>query len=321
MPRTYVVTGAAGFIGSHLSRALVARGDRVVGIDSFDPFYDRATKERNLATIAGDRFDLVEDDIRNPQAMADVLAAARPAGVFHVAALAGVRPSILDPGRYAAVNVDGLVSVLEAARRSGCSRVIFASSSSVYGNAARVPFRETDPVDDPISPYAATKRAGELLCRTYCHLHGLAIPCLRLFTVYGPAQRPDLAIAKFMRLMSQDAEIPMFGDGSTSRDYTYVDDIVRGILAADARAESQGPGFHRIFNLGGSRPVTLADMIAAVGRVTGVEPRIRTLPVQPGDVDRTCADTTRSREELGFAPAVDFEEGLARQWAWARDGT
>ncbi|MCZ6493100.1 MAG: NAD-dependent epimerase/dehydratase family protein, partial [Planctomycetota bacterium] len=266
MSASFIVTGVAGFIGSHLSAALLARGDRVIGVDNFDPFYDRKLKLANLAKLPPDRFELVELDIRDAQAMSELCSRVRPDGVFHIAALAGVRPSIADPVRYTSVNVDGLVSVLEAARTCECRRVVFASSSSVYGNNTKVPFAETDPVDEPISPYAATKRAGELICHTYTRLFGISIACLRFFTVYGPAQRPDLAIGKFMRLIAADQPVPMFGDGSTSRDYTYIDDIIQGVLAAyeflsSSSLKPQASGLYRIFNLGGSQPVSLRDMI------------------------------------------------------------
>ncbi len=324
MSASFVVTGVAGFIGSHLSAALLARGDRVIGIDNFDPFYDRKLKLANVAQLAPDRFELIELDIRDAHALREVFERARPAGVFHIAALAGVRPSIADPARYASVNVDGLVSVLDAARACDCQHFIFASSSSVYGNNTKVPFAETDPVDEPISPYAATKRAGELICHTYCHLYGISIACLRFFTVYGPAQRPDLAIGKFMRLIADDQPVPMFGDGSTSRDYTYIDDIIQGVLAAyqfihSSSLKPHASGLYRIFNLGGSQPVALRDMIDSVGAVVGNKPSIEQLPMQPGDVQRTYADLSRSREELGFDPKTPFEEGLRKQWAWLRD--
>ncbi|MDY7109474.1 MAG: GDP-mannose 4,6-dehydratase [Planctomycetota bacterium] len=318
MSDTLIVTGAAGFIGSHLVRALLTRGHRVVGVDNFDPFYDRPLKEANLQALEAKRFAFVEADIRDGSAMEALFAHHRPAGVFHIAALAGVRPSILDPARYAAVNVDGLVNLLQAARNAECRSFIFASSSSVYGNRSTVPFSETDDVGEPISPYAATKRAGELICHTYSHLFGLSIAALRFFTVYGPAQRPDLAISKFMPLIAADEEVPMFGDGDTSRDYTYIDDIIQGVLAAWDRADAADEGFFRIYNLGGSKPVMLSDMIEMIGKVVGRTPRIRHMPMQPGDVERTYADLTRSRDELGFHPQTPFAEGLEKQWAWTR---
>ncbi len=324
MSASFMVTGVAGFIGSHLSAALLARGDHVIGVDNFDPFYDRKLKLANVAQLAPNRFELVELDIRDAQAMSELCNRVRPEGVFHIAALAGVRPSIADPARYTSVNVDGLVSVLEAARACDCQHFIFASSSSVYGNNSKVPFAETDRVDEPISPYAATKRAGELICHTYSRLYGISIACLRFFTVYGPAQRPDLAIGKFMRLIADDQLVPMFGDGSTSRDYTYIDDIIQGVLAAyeflsSASLKPDLSSLFRIFNLGGSQPVALRDMIESIGAVVGNKPRIEQLPMQPGDVQRTYADLTRSGEELGFDPQTPFEEGLRNQWAWLRD--
>ena len=320
MAGCYIVTGAAGFIGAHVARALLDRGDRVVGVDNYDAFYDRGVKEANAARLACERFELVEADIRDREVIGELFEAHRPEAVYHMAALAGVRPSIEDPGRYASVNVDGLVAVLDAARGSSCRRVLFASSSSVYGNNRKVPFAETDPVDEPISPYAATKRAGELLCHAYAHLFGLSIACLRLFTVFGPAQRPDLAIGKFMRLIAVGDPVPMFGDGTTSRDYTYVDDIIDGCLAAERRLSSEPEGFWRIWNLGGSHPVTLADMVEAIGAVLGRAPDIERLPLQAGDVERTWADLTRSRAELGYEPKVSFADGLRRQWAWMQEG-
>ncbi len=322
MPQTLVVTGSAGFIGSHLAAALLARGDRVVGVDDLDPFYDPALKRLNLESLASEAFEFVHADIRDAQAMQSVFGQVKADGMFHVAALAGVRPSIKEPARYASVNVDGLVSVLEAARAIGCRRVVFASSSSVYGNNRKVPFAESDPVDEPISPYAATKRAGELICRTYSHLFGMSIACARLFTVFGPAQRPDLAIHKFMRLIAAGEPVPMYGDGSTSRDYTYVDDVVEGMLAAYGRLSAtepgsmEAPGFFRIWNLGGSRPVALARLIELIGGVVGKTPHIEQLPLPPGDVGQTWADLARSRAELGYEPKTSLEDGLARQWDW-----
>jgi UDP-glucuronate 4-epimerase len=316
MAGTIIITGAAGFIGSHLAEAFMKGGHRVVGIDNFDPFYDRRDKERNVAELESDHFQLIEADICDNDAMRQVFESHRPEGVVHIAALAGVRPSIEAPQRYARVNLDGLVSVLDAARSTECRRVLFASSSSVYGNNEKVPFAETDNVSEPISPYAATKRAGELICHTYAYLFGQAIAAVRFFTVYGPRQRPDLAISKFMRLVAKGEPIPMFGDGSTSRDYTYIDDIVAGILGAWDRTGRAERGFFRIYNLGGSQPVTLKEMIDAIGRVSGRTPAIRQLPMQPGDVDRTFADLSRSTAELGYEPRTPFDEGLAHQWRW-----
>jgi UDP-glucuronate 4-epimerase len=319
MSSTMFVTGAAGFIGSHLTRALLERGDRVIGLDNFDVFYDRAVKEGNLNALAHDRFTFVEGDIRDGELVKSLAAKHEPDGVFHIAALAGVRPSIEAPERYADVNVTGLVNVLEAARSVQCRNIAFASSSSVYGNNARVPFSEEDSVEGPISPYAATKRAGELICSTYCHLYGMSIAALRFFTVFGPSQRPDLAISKFMRLIADGEEVPMFGDGSTSRDYTYISDIIRGVLAAHGKTAVEDDGFFRLYNLGGSKPVMLSDMIEKIGAVVGRPAKIKQLPMQPGDVERTYADTARSERELDFRVETSFEEGLRKQWEWLQE--
>ncbi len=322
-PPTIIVTGAAGFIGSAVSRALLDRGMQVVGIDNFDPYYPRVAKERNVkscAAVSG-RWRFVEADITDEAALREIFLACGPEGVIHLAAKAGVRPSIVDPVGYARANVLGTQAVLSAAlaaRRAGagCRRVVLASSSSVYGNASRVPFSEEDTATAPISPYAATKRACELLAHTHHHLTGMPVASLRFFTVYGPGQRPDLAISLFMRKIAAGEPITMFGDGSMSRDYTFIDDIVTGVLAAYDRIDGHGC---RVWNLGNSAPVSLRDMIATIGRVVGREPVIRTAPMQPGDVDRTYADLTRSRAELDYNPSIGFEEGVARQWAWLRE--
>lgn len=315
LPSTVLVTGAAGFIGSHLAERLLADGVRVVGIDNFCDFYDPAIKRRNLrSALANPAFELVEADIRDDAAMDAAVARTRPGAIVHIAAMAGVRPSIQRPRLYSEVNLDGTVSMLQAAARHGVGRFVFASSSSVYGNNAKVPFAEDDPVEHPISPYAATKRAGELLCHSWWHLERMPIACLRFFTVFGPRQRPDLAISKFLHRVRDGAELPVFGDGSTSRDYTYVDDIVDGVVAAVRRVDR-----FRIYNLGGSSPHTLSELIDTVGRVTGIAPRIRRLPMQAGDVERTYADVSRATAELGYAPRTSLADGIARQWAWMQD--
>lgn len=314
-----LITGVAGFIGSHLAAALLRRGERVVGVDNFDPFYPRDLKERRLREIARDGFHFVEADIRDRDAMSHLMATHRPRRLYHLAALAGVRPSIEQPHRYADVNVNGLVSVLYAARTAGCGVIVFASSSSVYGNNPKTPFAEDDPVDHPISPYAATKKAGELLMHTYARLFNLRAACLRFFTVYGPGQRPDLAIATFMRRMRKGQPITLFGDGSTSRDYTFIDDIIEGVLRAADRIEQSDCDNYRIWNLGGSAPITLAHLVAAIERVSGLRAVIERKPPQPGDVERTFADLSRSRSELGFEPRTPLAEGLVRQWAWLLD--
>ncbi|MAE61982.1 MAG: epimerase [Planctomycetaceae bacterium] len=309
-----LITGAAGFIGSTLTDRLLAAGRRVVGVDNLCDFYDPAVKRRNLAGALGlDQFEMMEADIRDGDAIDAVFARVKPESVVHLAAMAGVRPSIENPALYVAVNVDGTMHVLDAAVKHGVGRFVFASSSSVYGNNQKVPFAEDDPVDFPISPYAATKRAGELICHTYWHLHHLPVACLRLFTVYGPRQRPDLAIGKFLRLVEAGAAIPVFGDGSMSRDFTFVGDIVDGMLAALERCDAFG-----IYNLGGNHPVTLTDLIGAIEQVVGKRAKIDRQPQQPGDVERTYADLTRSSTVLGYEPRVSLEQGIGRQWEWVQ---
>jgi UDP-glucuronate 4-epimerase len=315
LPETVLLTGAAGFIGSHLSEHLVGLGVRVVGVDNFCDFYDPGIKRLNIRRVQQSRlFELVEADIRDASAMNAVLSRTAPGAVLHVAAMAGVRPSILDPVLYTSVNVGGTATLLEAAARHRVGGFVFASSSSVYGNPSKVPFAEDDPVDNPVSPYAATKRAGELLCHAWWHLNRIPVSCLRFFTVFGPRQRPDLAISRFLRNVAAGKEIEIYGDGSASRDYTYVDDIVSGTVAALQRMD----GF-RVYNLGGSHPHTLDDLVSTIGRVTGLEPRIRRLPMQPGDVERTFADVSLARAELAYEPRVSLEEGVSRQWAWTRE--
>jgi len=314
-----LVTGAAGFIGSHVAEALLRRGESVVGVDCFDAFYDSASKRANAEEVAataracGGRWELRELDICDAPALQGLFQEHRFAGVIHLAARAGVRPSIAQPVLYARVNVEGTTALLQAAAASGCQCFIAASSSSVYGNNRKVPFAEDDAVELPISPYAATKRACELIGATMHHLGRMPVGMLRFFTVFGPRQRPDLAISLFLSKVSRGEPIQMFGDGSTSRDYTFVDDIVRGVLAAFDRVHEHG---FRVWNLGGDRPTSLRDMVATIERVTGRSAVVTPAPLQPGDVERTWADLSRSRAELGYAPVTRFEEGVARQWAW-----
>jgi UDP-glucuronate 4-epimerase len=316
-----VVTGGAGFIGSHVCEMLLRDGHSVAAIDNFDPFYDPAIKRRNVAPLLEQPgFHLLEADIREPDAMASAL---RAAGVYdvavlvHLAARAGVRPSIADPLLYSQVNVDGTTAVLELARRLGVRRFVFGSSSSVYGNSPRAPFSEADPVDHPISPYAATKRAGELLCHTYHHLYGLSVVCLRFFTVYGPRQRPDLAIHKFARLMASGAPVPLFGDGSTERDYTYVTDILAGVAGAVELTGRDAPLFE-IVNLGESRTTRLSELVRLLAQGMGVEPVIEHRAEQPGDVRRTFADISKARRLLGYRPSVPVEQGIPAFLEWFR---
>jgi len=309
-----LVTGAAGFIGSHLTERLLGEGWSVVGVDSFDTFYDPRVKRRNIAaSLANERFRLIEADIRDRAAMEQ--AVPRDADVIvHLAARAGVRPSIAEPALYADVNINGTVVLLEAARRCGIPKFVFASSSSVYGNNRKVPFSEQDNVDFPISPYAATKKAGELICHTYHHLYGTAINCLRFFTVYGPRQRPDLAIHKFARLIEQGKPVPVFGDGSMMRDFTYIDDILNGVVAAMDRCTG-----YEIYNLGESRPISVNDLVAELERALGRKAERQYLPVQPGDVERTYADVRKAEKNLGYRPSTDIPTGLARFVAWLRE--
>jgi UDP-glucuronate 4-epimerase len=310
-----LVTGAAGFIGSHLAERLRARGDTVVGFDNFDPFYERAIKERNLRELTAG-FRLVEGDLRKPADLAKAFTEP-PDAVVHLAALAGVRPSLLEPARFWEVNVMGTLNLLEACRASGVRRVVFASSSSVYGSDSAVPFRESDPCAHPLSPYAASKRACELLAWNAHHLHGLAITALRLFTVYGPRQRPDLAIHKFTRLIAAGQPIELYGDGGTSRDYTWVEDIVDGIVAAVDRQTTTPPAF-RTYNLGGSGGTTLRELVDSIAGALGKVPSIQWQPEQPGDMRETLADISLAGEELGYAPRVRIADGIPRFVDWFR---
>ncbi|MBX6314545.1 MAG: GDP-mannose 4,6-dehydratase [Isosphaeraceae bacterium] len=310
-----LVTGGAGFIGSHLVDRLLADGGEVVVIDNFDPFYAEARKRANLAAAAQNpRFRLLEADIRAAAAMERTIREFQPDAIVHLAARAGVRPSIEQPALYADVNVIGTINLLQAACRvEPRPRFIYASSSSVYGDRPDAPFRETDPVDHPISPYAASKKACELLAHTFHHLYGLPVTGLRFFTAYGPRNRPDLAIAKFADLIERGQPVPMFGDGSTRRDYTYIDDIVDGVVRAIERCRS-----HHLYNLGNSHPIALREMIEAIGEALGKRPIIEPLPEQPGDVRQTYADIARATAELGYEPKTPFREGLARFVAWLR---
>jgi UDP-glucuronate 4-epimerase len=311
-----LITGAAGFIGSHLAERLCARGDEVVGIDNFDPFYGRAVKEANLAVLRrGPRFSLVEGDIRDAAALERAFAQRRPDLVVHLAALAGVRPSLADPARYADVNVTGTQRVIDAAAAHGVRRLVFASSSSVYGLDSEPPFKESDPCLKPVSPYASTKRAGELLLFTAHHLNALDVTCLRFFTVFGPRQRPDLAIHKFARLIAAGQPIELYGDGSSSRDYTFIDDIVDGVVAAVDEAAGAAPGY-RIYNLGGSRTTTLLQLVDLLGKALGKTPRVEWRPEQPGDMQRTLADLTLATRALGYAPHVTMDDGIRRFVDW-----
>ena len=310
-----LVTGAAGFIGSHLVEAFAVRGDDVVGIDNFDPFYDRGMKESNLRESATERFRFHELDVLDVHRLTALLTPETV--VVHLAAKAGVRPSIADPPGYARANVEGTAAVLEAARRAGVSRVVYGSSSSVYGDTTAVPFREDAPAVDPVSPYAATKRAGELLVRAAAGLQGLHAVSLRFFTVYGPRQRPDLAIHAFARRMVDGRPLVLFGDGTQARDYTYCGDIVAGVVAAVDWTAGAPVGME-VFNLGGSRPLPLKVLVSELSSAMGISPVVQWAPMQPGDVQLTCADVDKARRVLGFEARTPFADGIQRFAAWFR---
>jgi UDP-glucuronate 4-epimerase len=312
--RKVLLTGAAGFIGSHLAEALLAHGDEVVGLDNFDDFYSPAVKRHNVRTaLANPRYAAVLGDVRSPLAVERAFRAGPFDSVIHLAARAGVRPSLRNPAGYTDTNVSGTAVLLEAARQRGGAHFVFASSSSVYGTRSTAPFRESDPVDDPASPYAATKRAGELLAATFHHLYDLPVTCLRFFTVYGPRQRPDMAIHRFTRLIDEDQDVEVYGDGQSQRDYTFVDDVVDGVRRALDR-----PRGYRIYNLGTNHTVSLTGLVDLVGARLGRTPRIVRLPDEPGDVPLTCADITLARSELGYNPVTPLDEGIARFVHWYR---
>jgi UDP-glucuronate 4-epimerase len=301
-----LVTGGAGFIGSHLVDSLLADGWRVTCFDNFDPFYDPSVKEENIRShLAHPAYRLVRGDLRDAASLTP-LGDDRYDVVVHLAARAGVRPSIQDPVGYQQVNVAGTQLLLELARTGQVPQFVFASSSSVYGVNPRVPWREDDYVLQPISPYASTKVSGELLGHVYSHLYGIRFVALRFFTVYGPRQRPDLAIHKFARLMLAGRPIPFFGDGSTSRDYTYIDDIVRGVRGAMAYSATP----YEVINLGNTHTVTLREMVAGLERALGVQATLERLPEQPGDVPRTWASVDKARALLGYSPTTDYDRGV-----------
>jgi UDP-glucuronate 4-epimerase len=308
-----LVTGIAGFIGSHLAQRLIARGDTVAGIDSFDGFYPRTIKEQNLLGL-GPAARVIEGDILDAEVVDRACAMEEFDAVVHLAGLAGVRPSLSAASLYQRVNVEGTTRIAEACVRHKISRMIFASSSSVYGANRKVPFAETDRVDEPLSPYAASKRAAELVLQSMHHVHGLGVTVLRYFTVYGPRQRPEMAVHAFCRAMENGDVLTLFGDGTSSRDYTYIDDAIDGTVAAIDRSL---PGF-RIYNLGGERPVALKDVVARLAGALGREPRIELVPEAPGDVRHTLASIEAARADLGYAPRVDIDEGIRRFVEWYR---
>lgn len=316
--RNILVTGGAGFIGSHLVEGLLAEDAwRITVVDDFNDFYDPALKRANVAPhLARDDYQLTEADIRDRAALEKVFAAGDFDCVVHLAARAGVRPSLAEPFLYAETNITGTLNLLELARATNVPQFVFGSSSSVYGINAKVPFSEDDPIRQPISPYAATKAAGEMLCHTYAHLHDMRCVALRFFTVYGARQRPDLAIYKFAKLISQGKPIPVFGDGTTRRDYTYIEDIIAGVRAAvDYTASS-----YEAINLGESRTVELGELIALLEKELGQKAVIDRQPLQPGDVPQTFADISKARRLLGYTPRTGIEEGIRRFVAWFNEG-
>lgn len=311
-----LITGGAGFIGSHLvDRLLATDVEQITVIDDFNDFYDPEIKRANIRQqLADPRYQLVEGDIRDRAALESALGDKQFACLVHLAARAGVRPSLSQPQLYNETNVNGTLNLLELARERGIKQFVFGSSSSVYGINAKVPFSEDDPIRQPISPYAATKGAGELLCHTYSHLYGVRCVCLRFFTVYGPRQRPDLAIHKFARLISNGKPIPVFGDGATRRDYTYIDDIIDGVTAAISYDQSD----YEVFNLGESRTVELRELIALLEKELNAHAVIDRQPPQPGDVPQTFADITKARKLLGYNPQTQIEEGIHKFVGWFR---
>jgi len=309
-----LVTGGAGFIGSHTLDALLSRGDTTALLDDFNDFYDPAIKHA-AAAASGAR--IFAADLRDRAAVRAAIRSFQPDAIIHLAARAGVRPSIENPQLYIDVNLTGTLNLLDEAVAAGVKRIVFSSSSSVYGNNPKVPFAEHDALESIISPYAVTKLAGENLCRIYAQLHGLSLTALRFFTVYGPRQRPDLAISKFVERIAVGRPVELYGDGSSSRDYTYVEDTAAGVLSALDRLQ---PGF-RVYNLGGEHPVTLAELVATIERVVGKSADIRRLPPQAGDVERTWADLTLARADLGYSPGVPLEDGIRRYWRWVQART
>lgn len=317
--KTYFITGGAGFIGSTLTERLLKEGNKVVTIDNFCNYYDPKLKEENIKDFLNNtNYKLYRGDIRNREDVKKVFDENKIDVVMHLAAMAGVRPSIEDPLLYQNVNGVGTQNILEEAKLHGVKNLVMASSSSVYGNTKEVPFREDMIVDFAISPYAATKKANEVMAHVYHKLNDMNIIMLRFFTVYGPKQRPDLAINKFTRLMLNNEEIPMFGDGTTSRDYTYVDDIVDGICKSCDYVMTHD-NVYEIINLGSNNPISLKEMINVIGKTLGVEPKVKQMGMQPGDVDRTYADISKAKKLLEYKPSITFEEGIKKFVEWYKD--
>ena len=317
--KMYFITGGAGFIGSTLSQKLIEQGNKVIAIDNFCDFYNPKIKENNVKELLqNENFKLYRADIRDRNALKEIFDENQIDIVMHLAAMAGVRPSIENPILYQEVNCMGTQNILEEMKEHNVKNGVFASSSSVYGNCKEVPFREDMIVDYAISPYAATKKANEVMAHVYHKLFDMNIVMLRFFTVYGPKQRPDLAINKFTRLMIEGKEIPMFGDGTTSRDYTYIDDIVDGIIKS-CNYCMNNQEVYEILNIGNSSPTTLKEMINTIGQALGIEPKIKQLPMQPGDVDRTYADVSKAKTLIGYEPKTTFREGIENFVKWYKE--
>lgn len=307
-----LVTGGAGFIGSHLVESLLAEGHRVICLDNFDDFYDPQQKRRNLqGAMKNPNFQLIAADLREEERLKRIFEHEKIDQVVHLAARAGVRPSIKDPLLYADVNIRGTLNLLEACRQHKVKKVVFASSSSVYGNNPKTPFAEDDRVDNPISPYAATKKAGELICYTYHHLYGFDIACLRYFTVYGPRQRPEMAIHYFTRLIKEGKKVPIFGDGHSRRDYTYIDDAIQGTMAALKKEHG-----YEIYNIGESQTVSLLELVQALEKLLGKKALLSFFPPQPGDVAITFADISKAQKMLNYSPRTKMENGLQQFVRW-----
>ena len=317
--KTYFITGGAGFIGSTLTERLLKEENKVVTIDNFCNFYDPKIKEENVKPfLNNENYKLYRNDIRDREAIKTIFDENNINVVVHLAAMAGVRPSIENPILYQEVNNVGTQNILEEMRLHNIKNGAFASSSSVYGNCDTVPFKEDMVVDYAISPYAATKKSNEVMAHVHHKLYDINIVMLRFFTVYGPKQRPDLAINKFTRLMLNNEEIPMFGDGTTSRDYTYIDDIVDGIIRSCNYTENNS-NVYEILNIGNSSPTSLKEMIDIIGKVINVKPKIKQLPMQPGDVERTYADVTKAKNLIGYEPKISFEQGIENFVNWYKN--
>ncbi|MBI5561159.1 MAG: GDP-mannose 4,6-dehydratase [Deltaproteobacteria bacterium] len=310
-----LITGGAGFIGSHLAGKLLERGERVIAVDDFNSFYDPKLKLENISGFeANPGFTLCRADIRDARAIARVVEEHPPHVVCHMAARAGVRPSIEDPLLYEETNLKGTLNILEAVKGLNLENFVFASSSSVYGAASKVPFSEDDPVNSPISPYAATKRAGELLLFTYSHLYKIPVTCLRFFTVYGERGRPDMAVARFTKLICEGGEVPVYGDGSARRDFTYIGDILKGLIQS-----LYTPFPYEIINLGGAHTAEVKELVSIVEKNLGKRARLKYLPPAQGDVPVTYADVSKAKRLLGYSPEVTLDEGVGRYVRWFLD--